>query len=317
MAAKKRSVLCRILSFVLLVIILLGMLIFVFLLLTPSQLGLSNSQIGNSTVSELGFDSVSFFDISRLFYSVSQTPSQSKIAPNAYTENDKTSADGKFSQTNIGVLKNIVYSGLFLADALDAADSPLVLTEREIACAVDSALAEAYASPLTSLTSSLLTAVEVLQNLSISVLQTDFYQQDGATCLRVIIKIDISAYNGDVKQYVNVADTIFCTIDYQITITSDSSATRGMIAEEQIKSICLNSLDAELSQRALDALLMLVAAEGEAPLTSKQIAGYVFATIRVILGHIGEIGLQSGNGYTYGVEAIDFEAETVSFVPTL
>lgn len=322
MATKKHSLLVKLISVVLLVVILLGAVAAILLLQTPKQLGRDQNLVGNYTVEKLGFANVSYWDILKMMSSVAKTHNINKISPNHFTENDGKSADEVFANTLISILKKPQYSRLLYLDALRPRSNPIVLTEKQLAYAVNSALNEFYESPVTDFMSGTLglVAVETLQNLSISVTEMTFYQQDDKTYLKIVTQIQLSDYVDEAKrQSLNLADVVYCTFENEIAIPAYSiqgSLVRGELTKKNFVGVTLNDLNSGISKKALNALLLLVAKNGSSALNADMVNTCVFTVVQLICGHIGNIGMQAQDGTpTIGVKAIDFEAHTISFVP--
>lgn len=320
MATKKRSLLVRIISVVLLVVILLGAVAAILLMQTPKQLGMDQKLIGNYTVEKLGFANVSFWNVFKMLRSVEKTHNLDKISPNHFDESDGKSADEVFAKTNISLLKKPQYSMLFFTDAMKPRSNPMVLTEKQLAYAVNSALNEIYQSPLMGNLGALSTAVETLQNLSISVTEMTFFQQNDKTYLKIVTQIDISDYVEEAKQQsFNVADAVYCTFINEIGVSSYSysvgSLFRGALVKKEFVGVNLNDLNSGLSKKALNALLLLIAKNESSALNVDMVNTCVFAVVQLLCGHIGDIGTQAPDGsLTISTKAIDFDAHTVSFI---
>lgn len=324
MATKKRGLLIKIISIVLLVVILFGAIAAILLLQTPQQLGRDQNLVGNYTVEELGFANVSYWNILKMFTSVAKTHNINKIAPNHYNESDGTAADEVFANTSIAFLKNPKYIMLFTVDALKSRSDPIVLTEKQLAYTVNSALNEFYQSPITDIAADLgIQAAEILQELAISVVEMSFYQQEEKTYLKIVTQIQLSDFVDEAKQQsLNLADVAYCTFVNEIAIParslSDVSIVYGELTKNEFVGVNVNDLDMDISEKALNALLSLIAQEDSLVLNADMVNTCVFTVVQLLCSHIGSIGTQATDGTpTFGISAVNFDEHTISFVPSL
>lgn len=319
----KTRLFVKIISIILLAIILLGAVAAILLLQTPQQFGAAQQLYGNYTIEKLGFSEESYWNIFKVLRSVSKEHNADKISPNRYNQNDGEQTDELFANSQIAFRNNPQYRLLFTANAFKSGSAPTVLTEKQLAYAVDSALREFYESTSGSFSSVLISeATEALQKMSVSVTELSFYVQNEKTYLKIVTKIQLSDYASQEKlQTLGVADSVYCTLIDEIGVSSYSFGNddyfRSAVVKKDFVGAYLNDLSGELGQKALNALFLLVAKNETSALNATLFNTYVFAAVQYLCGHIGDIGTQTQDGTpTINISAIDFDAHTISFVST-
>ncbi len=309
-----------ILGFLLAIIFIVVMLTVFLLGATPAQIGLSNLAFNGHTLQQLGVSDVKFNQMLTLAKSLTTEHQQSVIAPDSYTDVHKQSANDKFAGTRIDKNGEIHYKQLLYYSAqtaLSPTSQPIVLGYGEIAYVIDSALHQFYVSTEKDLIDELgVEAVDVLQSLDASVVQTSLSSTDSQIFLTTTLRLNIADYVAEINQQlpfgIRIADILYCTLTNKIVVDDN-----GNITDTGFVSVAINDQDKELSKTALDALFMIISEEGSEPLTSQQISQYVCIVVKILCSHIGSIGTKTDVLHSvYGANGIDFAAQTVTFLPS-
>lgn len=318
--AKRHGCLISLLSFLLIIVIIIGVGVVWFLNKTPAQVNLANFKINNYTVQQLGIADFRFVDMLKFAQSLTVSHDQNKIAPDCYVEADKQSADEKFQDTRIALGSTIHYKNLLYMNAQSVISAPLaqplVLKTSEIAYVIDSALHQFYVSTEKDLIDAFgVEAVNVLQTLDASVVQVMLFTQSDKTLLTTVLRLNIADYvaelNGQLPFGIKIADTVFCTVTSEVKVDSI-----GNLVDVGFVSVTVNDQNSLISKVVLDALFMLIAEEDSEPLSSQQISQYVGIVIQILCEYIGGIGTKDGVINTYGSNGIDFATQMVTFLPS-